>query len=213
MIIRGLPYTRAHNLDGKLENKRNEVCQVIEIDADDQRSEETQALAQINLQQILRIRTLNKTNAIFPKYQYGVDHRQWLEKTEKEREKQAPLTCRWKFRIPHKDSRLRKCDSPNAGALVGMSEDEADARFRVPDKETMVNFRGRTHRGGSHKLQVIDVDGFRVPLTRNDRQYTFADIFCGAGGASRGAVMAGLKVSLNLCDYPSRREKGELSII
>lgn len=195
MNIRGLPYTRNHNLSGSLENKRNEVCQVLEINADDRRSDDVQALVQINPQQILRVRTLNKTNAIFPQYRFGGD-RQWFKRTDKEREEQAPLTCRWKFRVQYQDSRFRKYERPDAWALVKVTEDEADRGFRVPDKELKVKFRGKTHRGGSHKPQVINVDGPRIPKTRRDRQYTFADVFCGAGGASLGATMAGYKVSL-----------------
>lgn len=209
MIIRGLPYTRAHNLDGKLENKRNEVCQILEINADDQRPDEVQALAQINPRQILRVRTLNKTNALFPKYQYGGDYRHRLGKSESEREDQAPLTCRVKFRIEYKDSRFRKYDKPDPSAFVRLTEHEADERFHVSDKEIMVNFRGRTHRGGSYKPQIVDLDGLRVPTTRNDRQFTFADAFCGAGGASRGAVMAGLKVTLlHLRACPDLKQEG-----
>ena len=176
-----------------MENKRNEVCQVLEIDADDQRSDQAQALYELSPRQILQVRTLNKTNAKFPRYCYGGDQ-QWWSMTPEEREEQAPLTCRWKFRIQYQDSRFRKNDRAYAWASVRMTEAELDGRFRVPDKENTVKWRGRTHRGGSHKPQVIDLDGLEVPLTRNDRQYTFADIFCGAGGASRGAVMAGFKV-------------------
>lgn len=210
VIIRGLPYARNRGLRGKLENKRNEVCQILEMDADDQRPAEVQALAQISPRQILRVRVLNKTNALFPKYQYGGDSRHRFGKTESEREDQAPLTCRWKFPIEYKDSRFRKYDKPDPSALVRLTEHEADERFRVPDKEIMVNFRGRTHRGGSYKPQIVDLDGLRVPTTRNDRQFTFADAFCGAGGASRGAVMAGLKVSLpHLWAFSRLKQKKE----
>lgn len=179
-----------------MENKRNEVCQVLEIDADDQRSDEAQASFEFSPQQILQVRTLNKTNAKFPRYCYGGEE-QWLSKTPVEREEQAPLTCRWKFRIQYQDSRFRKHDRADAWAFIRMNEAEADGQFRVPDKENTAKWRGRTHRGGSHKPQVINLDGLEVPLTRNDRLYTYADVFCGAGGASRGAVMAGLKVGVD----------------
>lgn len=194
MIIRGLPYTRNRNLPGSLDNKRNEVCQVLEIDADDHRSDEDQALVQINPRQILRARVLNKTNTIYPQHRFGGD-RQWHGKTDSELEKQAPLTCRCKSRIQYRDARFREHDKPDTWALVRLTEAEADGRFRIPDKELKADFRGRTQRGGSFKPQVINLDEPRVPATRNDRQYTFADVFCGAGGATRGAAMARFKVS------------------
>lgn len=194
MIILGLPYTRSHNLDGRLDNKRNEVCQIIEINANDQRSDEVQALSQINPRQILRVRILNKTNAIYPRYVFGSE-RKWLGKSKSELEEQAPLTCRWKARIQYQDARFRKHDKHDFPGMIKLTEAEADGRFRVSDKELTANFRGRTQRGGSHKPQVINLDGSAVPVTKKDRQYTFADMFCGGGGTSRGAAMAGLKVS------------------
>lgn len=193
VIIRGLPYTRNRNLRGQLDNKRNELSQVLEIDANDQRSDEAQALFQISPRQILRVRTLNKTNASYRRYCFGGE-RQWRGKTNLELEKQAPLTCRWKYRIEYKDARFRKYDRPDFSTIVKLTEAEADGRFRVSDKELTADFRGRTQRGGSYKPQVVNLDGSEVLVTRKDRQYTFADMFCGGGGTSRGAAMAELKL-------------------
>lgn len=193
VIIRGLPYTRNRNLRGQLDNKRNELSQVLEIDANDQRSDEAQALFQISPRQILRVRILNKTNADYRRYCFGGE-RQWRGKTNSELEEQAPLTCRWKYRIEYKDARFRKYDKPDFPSVMKLTEAEADGRFRVSDKELTADFRGRTQRGGSYKPQVINLDGSEAPVTRKDRQYTFADMFCGGGGTSRGAAMAELKL-------------------
>lgn len=198
IIICGLPYTRNRNLRGMLELKRNEICQILEVDADDQRSDQTQALLKINLEQILKVRTLHKTNAIFPDFSVGND-RQWARKPPLEQEEQAQLMCRWKFRIEHRDARSRRIGKPiYSGVLVRMTETEASRRFARSDQELRVNWRGRTKRGGSYQAEVIQLDGPGVPggSAGNKRQYTFADVFCGAGGTTRGAVMAGLKVSL-----------------
>lgn len=195
VTILGLGYARNRNLRGALENKRNEVCQIIEVDADDQRPDETQALVEVSLQQILQVRTLHKTNAIYPQHRYGDDPR-WNSKTSLERERQGPLTCRWRYRVQYRDARFRRYGKPDAWVLVRMMEAEVDQRFACSDKEIRAAWRGRTSLGGSYKPDVIQLDGLGVPMARSDRQYTFADLFCGAGGASRGAVMVGLKVSL-----------------
>lgn len=166
-----------------MEMKRNEVCQILEPDDDDNRSDESRRLFETNPQQILRVRTLYKTNALFPAYQYG--GQDWSHKTDLEREEQAPLTCRWKLRVDYEDSFPRKTGK-RYGDLIGIRQAEASPQFRRSDKEIRVEWRrGTTTRGGSH-----------VPGPgAGKQQYTFADICCGAGGTSHGAVMAGLKVS------------------
>lgn len=181
---------------GLLQKQRNEVCQILEIDSDDKRPNEAQALVGISPQQILQVRALKKTNTKHPQNCFGGD-RQWSGRTDKEREEQAPLTCRRRFRVQYQDCRFRKHDKPNDQAFVNLTEAEVDGgRFRKSDKELRFIWLGRKHRGGSYLPHVIHLEGPEVPMTRKDRQYIFADMFCGAGGTSRGAVLAGLKVSL-----------------
>lgn len=165
---------------------------------------------QISLRQILRLRVLNKTNAIYPQYILGGE-RKWRGKTKSELDERAPLTCRWKARIPYQDARFRRYGKHDFPNIIKLTEAEADGRFRVSDKELMVNFRGRTHRGGSYKPQVINLDGSEVPVTRKDHQYTFADMFCGGGGTSRGAAMAELKVSLSPA-LSGQKHEGHLTL-
>jgi len=187
VIIRGLPYTRNRNLQGCLEFQKNEVSQVLEIDSDDKRPNEAQALIEISPQQILQVRALNKTNSKYPDCRYGNDP-QWLTRTPKEQEEQGPFTCRWKLYVEYRDARARQDNNKVyvTKAHLRMTQAEADEAFRVSDQEVKRKWRGRTHRGGSHKPSTA----------REDQQYTFGDTFCSAGGASRGAVLAGLKVSL-----------------
>lgn len=183
MIIRGLPYTRTRNLHGLLENKRNEVCQLLEIDADDQRPDEAQALVEISPHQVMQVRTLNMTNAKYPTHKYGGEQ-QWLRKTPEVREEQGPLTCRWKFHIQYQNARARQDNKVYDGALIKLRQTEADDRFRESDEVLWSTWRGRKYPGGSGEH------------TTKDQKRTFGDAFCSAGGASRGADMAGLKVSL-----------------
>lgn len=166
--------------------KRNEVCQILEPDDDDNRSDESRRLFETNPRQILRVRILYKTNALFPDYQYGGQN--WSHKTDLEREEQAPLMCRYKLRVDYEDSFPRRTGK-RYGDLIGIRQAEASPQFRRSDKEIRVEWRrGITIRGGSH-----------IPGAGESQQYTFADICCGAGGTSHGAVMAGFKVgSLSL---------------
>ncbi|KAL1870203.1 hypothetical protein Daus18300_005267 [Diaporthe australafricana] len=189
IIIRGLPYTRSRNLRGVLEMKKNEICQILEVDTDDQRPDQTQALLEISLEHILKVRTLHKTNATFPQFYIGNDR---SGMTPSDQEQEAPLICRWKYRIEYRAARFRRRDKPDGGALIRMTEAEASRGFVCSDKELRVNWRGRIKRGGS----------FPTSSAVNKRQYTFADVFCGAGGTTRGAVMAGLKLFFGVDKWP-----------
>lgn len=171
VILRGLPYSRNRHLLARLERKLNEVCQVLEVDSDDQRPDERQSMIHVGLRQILTKRVLNKTNASFPKFRYGSEP-QWPSQPRAIREDEGPLTCRWKMRIEYRNQRFRDSLKAYEGALVRLSEaDIQDRRFLVSDRM----LRQRWH-------------GQPTPL---GRPLTFADTFCGAGGATRGVEMAG----------------------
>lgn len=194
MIIRGFPYARTRTLGGKVENKRNEVCQILEPDDDDNRSDEAQRLFETNPRQILRVRMLYKTNALFPTYRYG--GQDWSHKTVLEREEQGPLTCRYKYRIDYEDTSPRKTGK-RYGDLIGIRQAEASPQFRCSDMEIKTEWRGRrTIRGGSYVPEVGE------PVPAPGQQYTFADICCGAGGTSHGAVMAGFKLRFGVDHWP-----------
>lgn len=175
VIIRGIPYSRSRNLGGRLEAKRNEVCQILLVDADDLRPDEEQALLEITPKQILTRRFCNKTNAEYPRFRYG-DDPSCRPMTMTEREEKAALTCRWKMRIEYKDARFRKaCKSSSVTLVRFVERDIRDLTYRVSDQKVRMAWN-------------------RDARPRPGHRYTFADMFCGSGGASRGAVSKGLEV-------------------
>lgn len=176
--IRGMPYTRNRYLAGRLQCKRNEVCQVSEIDCDDASPVNEQAMMEIDPEQILARRTCNKTNASFPNFQFGDDATREYGSV-KEKEERAALTCRWKLRVEYRNARFRKACKSYAAAFVHLTEDDVeDPRYRVSDNGRLEDWRG---------APVLVTPGHR---------YTFADTFCGAGGATRGATMERFEVCL-----------------
>lgn len=177
IVIRGFPYTRTRKLHGRLELKKNEVCQILEIEADDERPDEEQALVEIRPEHVLRIRTLIKTNKLYPR-----ENKPRLDpvyNTWQKIEDFAPLTCRWKMRMEYRDAAKRKAGQSLGGALIKLAEDDVEKRRdRVSDKELRETWRGPMGNTPG---------GTSTP-------YTLSDMFCGAGGVSRGAVMAGFQV-------------------
>lgn len=170
-----------------LDQKKNEVCQILEIDDDDDRPDEAQGLFETDTQQILRVRILYKTNALYPAFRYGGE-RCWRKKTDLERENQAPLTCRWKFRMEYPNSYRRRTNKPSDRALFRVRQAEANPQFRGCDKEIKFHWLGHNIRGGSYRPEG------------GSQQWTAGDMYSGGGGVSQGAVGAGFKVSsLRLC--------------
>ncbi|KAI3395806.1 hypothetical protein diail_819 [Diaporthe ilicicola] len=197
ITIRGFPYSRTRNLHQCLPCKLNEVCVVLEVDDDDERPIEEQALVEVHPEDIKKARVLINTNKSFPACRFDpVGYA-----TKEQREEEGPLACRWTMSRHYKDSRQRKIGRCYGGALVHSTENDRGKikkRNLGADNDRAHQWRGETILGGSD-LEVPDVVEIDADVPGSDaiqtvQKYSFADFFCGAGGASRGAEMAGLKI-------------------
>lgn len=188
VLLRGLPYSRHSSLYGRFEHRINEVCQIIEVDKDDDRPDEQQAMIQVRPNEILTIRSLHKTNTDVGSdrnCRYGNDP-YWtmldMEKEEKMKYKQksAPLTCRWKMRSQYRNANFRRAaKAPDTMLLHLLESDIEDTAYRTSDEHRRWEWL-KKHRTSTERQQL---------------PYTLFDAFCGAGGASSGALQAGLKAS------------------
>lgn len=179
VILRGLPYSRARDLEGRLECKLNEVCQILSLDSDAVRPDQVEV--EISTKQVLRHRILQRTNAQYPKFRYADDN-SWRFSSKEDIASFAPLTCRWKMRILHKNKKTWRYSA----ALIHLVKDDVDdPKFRVSDEESRKSWLGTDEMRNS---------------AANGQKLTFGDIFSGCGGVTRGAVMAGLEVK-SLCIF------------
>ncbi|KAK8005883.1 hypothetical protein PG991_012180 [Apiospora marii] len=217
LILRGLPFTRTRCLRGKLPRHRNEVCLMLQVDADDDRPDPVQAAIDIPLRYVMGPRQFHFTNARFPHHRFDSRY-----DTAADVERCAPLTCRWKCRLLYKDAaaRLKAKAVPTEFMLAHVSsDDELKAKFRVSDSILMNQWRGGKVEGGSYdKVRGVDL-AVRDPMTLDDdeglgnqqaleaptlkpigQRYTFGDMFSGAGGASYGARCAGFHIR-TACDH------------
>lgn len=202
-FVRGRTYARTRNLEGRIVPRQNEVCEIYELDENDHRATNPvtsleQALVEVTIQNIKTIRTLHKTNKAFPECRFDrVRYR-----TKKEREDEAPIICRCEMVLLYPDHRYRRQKRPIAGEVIRhySENDIPKDRHRVPDSE-----RRKPHekiRGGSfvpNGAPEADPEASLIHQAR-DQKYSAADFFCGAGGYSMGAKMAGLEVLL-ACDW------------
>ncbi|KAI5856175.1 S-adenosyl-L-methionine-dependent methyltransferase [Durotheca rogersii] len=209
IVLRGLPLTRTRYLRGKLPRLRNEIAFVLCVDQDDSRPDEEQAAIEIPLDRVRRTRTCYITNKNFPEHRYPGE----LYDDVWEIEERAALVCRWKYRRIWGNAlqRLRK-QPPLEFVLtrIGANEVPKD-KFRAPDVHLTNAWRGGKVRGGASAAQgqlIVHVDdpdvqettpGDGWAVSEPGQQYTLADMFCGAGGASYGARSAGFRIALS-CD-------------
>ncbi|CAJ2504097.1 Uu.00g114910.m01.CDS01 [Anthostomella pinea] len=205
--LRGIPLTRLRHLRGMFLKQRNEVCAVLEVDQNDPRKPLIQAAKEVNVDEVIRRRTVNRTNAMFPENRFD----RKLYKTNEAIENRAPLTQRWIITFHYKSAayREKKALSPTGEVYRLMEKDIKDPAFRVSDRTLLNRFRGGKVRGGSWVCgketvpleELIEDDMDAAPTTRlMGQKYTMADICCGAGGASEGARQAGFRMTF-ACDF------------
>lgn len=197
VIVRGVPYTRTRNMDGRLAPYKNEVCRILEIESNDDRHVDEQSLIEVALSSIDTkvARDLHKTNKCFPECRYDPT----VYQTKTEREEHAPLACRWELRLTYPDKRYRRHQRPIDGEMLlhFREKDVVKDRHRTADKKELVAWRGGpTVRGGSRTLDVLDENSSFV------RRYNAADMFSGAGGFTTGAKKAGFWVERAVDHWP-----------
>ncbi|KAI2633276.1 S-adenosyl-L-methionine-dependent methyltransferase [Hypomontagnella submonticulosa] len=213
VVLRGLPLTRTRNLRGQLPRLRNEVAFVLEIDKDDFRPDKEQAAIEIHATTVQNTRICHITNKNFPDHRYP----KGIYKNTQEIEERGVLVCRWVCRFIWGDALKRLSNKPPTEFVVSRitSNEVLKEKFRAPDWCLVNMWRGGKVRGGSFipdepdsaRLTVnIDTSGQHdlvqdewIPK-KQGQKYIFADMFCGAGGASCGAESAGFHVKL-ACDH------------
>lgn len=190
-VVRGIPYARNKSLGGQLPRKRNEVFAIYEIQYDDPRPVEHQALIEVPALELGAPRRLHITNAPFPAHRYDPG----MFPDEQTAEREGPLVCRWKafayFQNARTHAALKACEWTIA--RIAFSE-VPEADFRVHEEALSHNWRGPTIRGGAHNPPRLAQTRRRNPVRGEGQRYEMFDAFCGAGGASRGAERAGFKI-------------------
>ncbi|KAH8647126.1 S-adenosyl-L-methionine-dependent methyltransferase [Xylariales sp. PMI_506] len=219
IILHGLPFTRTRNVRGQLPRLRNEVCLVLQIDADDERTDEEQGLVEIALADILAVRHLHCTNASFPEL-IRFDTNSY--RSVGEIEERGMLVCRWKYRLVYKSAAARKNRCvPLQFVIEHLAENDiTKEKHRASDGARLNAWRGGRIRGGSYNVETktdlavvedLDEQPEAIQLQGDARRqewielqpgqrYSLGDMFSGAGGTSLGAQQAGFHVRL-ACDH------------
>lgn len=232
--VRGHRFQRTKQLNGLLAKKMNEVVLCLEIELDDPRDPLEQAVSEVSLGDIARIRNTRITNSKFPIFR-NTSPAEFRSKESYLLE--GGLTARWRYTCTFASAEGRYKNAFQERSLERFGPDECLENFRVHPLARRLGWRGETIPGGAYQgasawneAEVIDLDppplseSSRLPqsidLTQSElatppdsgtvrsatlspeppivrkagQKLTYGDGFCGAGGATRGATLAGLKV-------------------
>ncbi|KAH9223351.1 S-adenosyl-L-methionine-dependent methyltransferase, partial [Leptodontidium sp. 2 PMI_412] len=197
VVVRGWPLKRCSQLHGLLPKKLNELCFVLEVELDDPRPILEQSMVQVGLEGLVKIRHLVSTNYPHPHlgfprtglpYEAKEDNIEYIKDYER-------LVVRWKF-ITFYDNAAEHSRTPvypiniYKKILAGLAEDECTPGCYMDPATLRHKWRGDTVIGGSGAL----CDARQRNIRSKHSSYTYGDAFCGAGGTTRGAVAAALKV-------------------
>ena len=202
-FLEGHLFRRTYKLEGLLEKKKNEVVWIQQYNPNQQGDIYRQSLRNVELRKVIAKRDMILTNHTFPIGSY----REEVASVRLGKEailRTCRLACRWKY--------LAK--SEKAGSIIALHQAQTDPSYQIDSSKKRITWRGSCVTGGScadwlpgekifdrtERRRCGDLDPLALrqisdPLERPGQRYTFGDSFCGAGGVSRGAKAAGLRVS------------------
>ncbi|KXH57109.1 C-5 cytosine-specific DNA methylase [Colletotrichum salicis] len=188
-VISGLPFVRVRSLMAKLPRKLNEVAIVYELDETDDRTINEQAVIEVpSLAIVGPPRSLHMTNALYPHHRYDPKAFVNVEAVEKE----GPLVCRWKYFVHYRHAQEKRIGKAHHWTLERVRAEEVKREdFKVSEDQLRSDWRGLTIRGGAH---IPEAQPQVLGQPAEKQKYTVFDSFCGAGGFSRGAERAGVKI-------------------
>jgi DNA (cytosine-5)-methyltransferase 1 len=194
VFLRGYKLVRENSLGLMMPKRRNEVVLVRQVPV----SNAHNCFAdhdEISIKGIRRNRKVLFTNQSFPEVSLRDDEAATSNPAFDVNH--GPLFCRWSYTRVVNDRRKSV-----ENIVERIDEQHADKSSRPNNKITSVPEqyvrdewrRFTTNLGGSHHVResTFNLDG--TARMADTQAYTFGDAFCGAGGVSRGALDAGLRL-------------------
>jgi DNA (cytosine-5)-methyltransferase 1 len=199
--VRGVPFARTRRMLGKLPKKLNEVCTIHYFSNALQKTARMPFLVEVLISSVHGKRLLITTNALYPIHNPKLTTFTNIEDPTVRAtaiEEHGTLVCRWKVEV----STFSECpQSRPIEEVVSriFPEEVTERRYRVNEANVLRQWRGETIKGGSwtprsDKNATLDEKEHGLMARRRGQRYTLFDSFCGAGGVSRGAALAGFHI-------------------
>lgn len=171
--------------------KLNETCWIQDIFLDGS----TEA-NDVPLNSVVRLRQLRMTNRPFASFNITHIHHNLDSKAR--RESEGVLFCRFRFCSIYENQAQKKKDGYANFCekfISALDDEDIDEGWLVDLSKTPRRNRYLSPPTFDEDLRDLSRSSSPTTLVGDDEvQYTFGDVFCGAGGVSSGAKQAGLKV-------------------
>ncbi|KAL3422296.1 C-5 cytosine-specific DNA methylase [Phlyctema vagabunda] len=221
ITLRGMQMLRANRCHGILENKLNEVCSFMELDDDDRRGSLQQGAVEVSIREVVGIRILQLTNQPFPIHTRYHEHENEQEALQIGRLiLRWQYVCKYKSAADRDNNKwsqriLSRLDEEKIAKNLRATATDLrrcwlNKSTSLADSETknsagvrdLLQYLKHEHRL-PNDLDVVECTGVRNlsitaskerVLRKAGQKLTYGDGFCGAGGSTQGAKMAGLDV-------------------
>ncbi|PGH12784.1 hypothetical protein AJ80_06608 [Polytolypa hystricis UAMH7299] len=195
IFLQGWHFQRNEDMESLAPQRLNELCLIVDLPVDEAPQNTNPMtniipLYEVRLQDVKGFRIIRLTNCNYANMNV---HTQRGVTSEDELRREGLLFCRMKYIRVLEQGQGRRTRVVEE-AILSLTAAEADAGFSVDANTLRLRWRGGTTPGGSYRGYQAGRAGV-VDLEQSRQQYTFGDGFCGAGGVSRGALQAGLRVS------------------
>ena len=143
VTIRGPRFTRLGSLQGLFTDYTDEVCQVIQVDLNDDRAPVIQGMEDADTTEIVKHRRIILTN--LPLHSASAENLRTAATAG-----EPHLMCRWRYTRRYENARARKKEDVHEHELARLRYEDSHRDFRVQDEILRANFRGETVRGGMY---------------------------------------------------------------
>jgi DNA (cytosine-5)-methyltransferase 1 len=147
--VEGKRFRRTWQLEGILEKKPNEVCQIIERKENEGSPGWVVKRQLIDVTDVLCLRDLRLTNLLFPEASFRTERKFYFDLDVIH--EQAPLTCRWKLMTSPTAPNERRPSTWKEQSLERLTPAECDLGRFIELEHLRQQFRGETVKGGSSK--------------------------------------------------------------
>lgn len=194
VVLNGLLMRRTRELGGLMARKLNEVCWIENVFLDGSNEPDD-----VRLGAVMRVRQLRMTNRPFSSF--NITHTDFNTGSKAQREAEGILFCRFRFCSVY-ESQVQKSKQSSANFcekyIISLGTQDIDVGWSVDLPKTPRPHRDLSPSMSDEDLRVVSRSSSATLVGDDEVQYTFGDVFCGAGGVSSGAKQAGLKVAWGL---------------
>ena len=205
VFLQGRRFRRTTRLEDLKSARPNEVCWLEEIYLDQSFAEEM-----IPLSDVVRVRQLRMTNKVYESF--NISHTMQWPPTTKRYRTEGILICRIKAEVTYASHAQKAKDNSfsfTSKCFRGLHPIEADEGFCENPVDLRAAWQGspnsidRLRRSASTETltgdeQQLTPNAATHTESSKRREYTFGDCFCGGGGMSCGAKLAGLEIKWGL---------------